>query len=192
MHSDQRSTKAYCLLSVAAVLTAICMISLSLVSVSQAASHGSSSELVSSSRTFYLDDTILPDHVLYPLLMAQDRAELALSPNHRKSQLLRKHAWDRLRVSRELVEKQRPQLALTTLSKAQKYMLRYCEQQYVNVGVDTSCEKEMHTFQAFTDEVQQSITTQNTQLITQLSHQLEACSQRHKNTAALPQKSDSI
>lgn len=71
---------------------------------------------------FYVAKEILPDHSLYPLLMAVDRLRLELSDSEKKVYLLVSYGNRRLFYSKKLLEKGNQTLALTTLSKATKYI----------------------------------------------------------------------
>lgn len=70
---------------------------------------------------FYVAKEILPDHSLYPLLMAIDRLRLELSDSEKKVYLLVSYGNRRLFYSKKLLEKNNQALAIVTLSKAIKY-----------------------------------------------------------------------
>jgi hypothetical protein len=81
------------------------------------------SELRASHRQFYLSSTILPDHVVYPLLMMVDKAQLELTPFPDRLWLQAEYGWRRLDYSRQFLEKDNQDLALAALTKSQKYFL---------------------------------------------------------------------
>jgi len=74
------------------------------------------------SRKFYVQKEILPDHSLYPLLMVVDRFRLAMADSERRIYLLVAYAKRRLFYATRLVEKGEMVLALSTLTKSQKYL----------------------------------------------------------------------
>lgn len=74
------------------------------------------------SRKFYVNKEILPDHSLYPLLMAVDRLRLSMADRERRIYLLMAYANRRLFYATRLLEKEELTLALTTFTKSQKYL----------------------------------------------------------------------
>lgn len=76
-----------------------------------------------SERILYMNDEILPDHVLYPLVMVSDRVELELADEHEQLYIKIQYAEQRLGYAKQLVERGNTELALSTLTKAQKYLL---------------------------------------------------------------------
>ena len=74
------------------------------------------------SRKFYVQKEILPDHSLYPLLMVVDRFRLEMADRERRIYLLVAYAKRRLFYATRLAEKEEITLALTTLTKSQKYL----------------------------------------------------------------------
>ncbi|MBU1033438.1 hypothetical protein KKI22_00615 [Patescibacteria group bacterium] len=81
---------------------------------------------------FYIAKEILPDHSLYPILMVVDRLRLELAGPERRVYLLSSYANRRLFYSKKLLEKNDQALALTTLSKAIKYINQALEE---NIGL---------------------------------------------------------
>jgi hypothetical protein len=79
-------------------------------------------------KQFYLDGEILPDHTLYPIVMAADKVKLELARPQDKIHVYTTYANLRLSASEQLLEKDNPQLALTTLSKSQKYLLKAAQE----------------------------------------------------------------
>lgn len=66
---------------------------------------------------------ILPDNPLWVFKAARDRVWYLLTPNHqKKAELALLFADKRLEASRELFEKRKPDIALSTLSKGEKYL----------------------------------------------------------------------
>lgn len=64
-----------------------------------------------------------PDHPVYPLLMARDRVRLLLAPLERRVILKIEYANHRLALSKTLKDRSRYTLAITTITKAEKYLL---------------------------------------------------------------------
>lgn len=82
-----------------------------------------SAELTESSKEFYFGQTILPDHVMYPVLMAADRAKL--ESVHGEDEVYTRVVYSvrRLEAGEELLKKGKKDLAYTTITKSQKYLL---------------------------------------------------------------------
>lgn len=74
-------------------------------------------------KSFYMDDQILPDHISYPFLMAIDRLRLESASPTERVYLQTEYANRRLAYATELFNREQPDLAVTTLTKAQKYLL---------------------------------------------------------------------
>ncbi len=89
-----------------------------------------------SHRQFYLGRTILPDHVAYPLLMIIDKVQLSLTPFPNRLWLQAEYGWRRLDYARQFLDKDEPGLALTTLTKSQKYFLNATQETLDNVDAD--------------------------------------------------------
>lgn len=75
-----------------------------------------------SERKLYFSNRILPDHVFYPILMVADRAILFFSFGNEKIYVKMGMAEDRLKSARILLEKDQEELALSTMTKSQKYL----------------------------------------------------------------------
>jgi len=73
---------------------------------------------------------ILPDHFLYPLKMVRDRLQLWLTTDLLgKGDLLLKYADKRLGAGQALIEGNKIDLGLTTLTKAEKYFKQAVDQE---------------------------------------------------------------
>lgn len=83
-----------------------------------------------SERTFYAG-TILPDHVFYPLIMIRDKFFLTLAQDAKKIKMRINFSEDRFQRAELLLEKGQEQLALTTLTKSQKYVI-FAAQEYLD------------------------------------------------------------
>lgn len=95
---------------------------------------------------FYVAKEILPDHSLYPLLMIVDRMRLELSDSERRTYLLVAYGNRRLFYSNKLLEKGNLDLALITLSKANKYINQALEENIVLL--EKSSINKQHEYQA--------------------------------------------
>lgn len=73
-------------------------------------------------KKFYIHKEILPDHILYPWLMFYDRFRLELADQEEKNTLYVAYAKRRIFYAKRLLEKGETSLALTTYSKAIKYL----------------------------------------------------------------------
>ncbi len=71
---------------------------------------------------------ILPDHPLYVLGMVSDRLDLWLASPEERFMLKLEYADVRLATSQALVERGRPGMAITTLTKAEKYIISAAEE----------------------------------------------------------------
>ncbi|PIR61845.1 MAG: hypothetical protein COY81_03440 [Candidatus Pacebacteria bacterium CG_4_10_14_0_8_um_filter_43_12] len=71
----------------------------------------------------YVGRRILPDNILYPLVMVQERIKLNQTPPERQSTLMLSYAQERFEVAEALAAENQPGLAITTLSKSQKYII---------------------------------------------------------------------
>lgn len=107
------------LVSVSALLFGASLVGISLVSASQVQSRG----LDVTQKELYFEDTVLPDHALYPALMVKDRVMLELAQPTNRIEMRVQYAQERMHAAELLYEKGKPDLALSTATKAQKYLL---------------------------------------------------------------------
>jgi len=105
--------------SVLAVVFGVSLVVISLISASQVQSKG----LEVSHKEMYFEDDVLPDHALYPILMVRDRVQLELAQPEDRISLRVAFAQERMHSAEMLYEKGKPELALSTATKAQKYLL---------------------------------------------------------------------
>lgn len=87
------------------------------------------------SPTLYSVDHILPDNSLYPVLMVIDRIRLMTADDTEYPELYVQYSFDRLESATALLSKGKTDLAVTTLTKSQKYVLQaaaYTEQNDVS------------------------------------------------------------
>jgi hypothetical protein len=112
--------KTRLLLSSAAFLFALGVLITSLASANQVASSG---EKAPPERKLYFNREILPDNVpIYPLMMVMDRIQLETAPNKERVFIEVEYANRRLGYAEELLKQEKPDLALTTLTKAEQYL----------------------------------------------------------------------
>jgi len=121
------------LLSFAALFIGAVVLSISLISTSQAESY---SGVLSTNKKLYFHEALLPDHLLYPFVAIADRAILTLSPSSKKADLELAYGQIRLEYAWGLLEKQENEQALAALTKSQKYFFSACsrmlEQDFVH------------------------------------------------------------
>lgn len=106
------------LLSCFALLFGGLVLSISLISTSQAQSYEG---VLATSKRLYFNDRILPDHLLYPAVAAADRVLLTVSPKSKKIELQLSYGQIRLDYAQGLLEKGDKKQALVALTKSQKY-----------------------------------------------------------------------
>ncbi len=75
-----------------------------------------------------LTPPILPDHPLYVLGMLSDRLDLWLASPEERFALKLEYADVRLATTKVLLERKRPELAISTLTKAEKYLVAAAEE----------------------------------------------------------------
>jgi hypothetical protein len=93
------------------------------ISLASAIKLGSDQQQTASGRGWYWSEVILPDHVIYPLIMVVDRLALETNQDQTARVYIQvNYAYRRLTAAQALVAKQKHNLALTTLTKAQKYL----------------------------------------------------------------------
>lgn len=84
---------------------------------------------------------VLPDHFLWPVKVLRDKLWLLVSPApERKAELNLLFADKRIVSAKMLFERNKPELAYSTLTKAEKYLERACdlEKKAREKGVDTT------------------------------------------------------
>ncbi len=101
------------------LLLGILVVAISLISANNQTFPGDTS----SRKYLYFSTEILPDHLFYPVLMIVDRAALtsAKSPSER-IRIQVNYAYRRLNSAKALAAKQKTGMALSTLTKSQKYL----------------------------------------------------------------------
>lgn len=100
------------------------------VSLSRTASSvwSATGQYDASSRQLYMDDEVLPDHVLYPVLMVLDRAKLEAAAPTERIYIQLEYGQRRMKYAQELQDKENDNLALTTATKAQKYFIHAAQE----------------------------------------------------------------
>ncbi len=105
-------------ISLSAFTLGLLVVAVSLASANQVTSYEGTQV---SCRKFYFDKEILPDHVFYPFIAAADRALLELSPVPEQIKLRVKLGQKRYDYAQKLLDRGDSALALSTLTKSQKY-----------------------------------------------------------------------
>jgi hypothetical protein len=107
-------------LAIAAIIFGVLIFTFSLFIATQ---QSNSRDYRLSSAKFYLNSKILPDHLFYPFLMLVDRGLIALTSGESEVFLRIRLAQDRMIAAQKLLEKGEESLALSTLTKSQKYLI---------------------------------------------------------------------
>lgn len=97
-------------------------LSVMMVSMISASRVYSSEGVNISQMQFYISDHVLPDNLIYPVFMLGDRLRLESATPEEKIFLMIGYADDRLFYAEKLLEKDKKDMALTTLTKSQKYL----------------------------------------------------------------------
>lgn len=84
----------------------------------------SSTDSPATNKQFYFNQTILPDHVAYPVLMAVDRVKLELNTDQERVYTEIEYAHRRFEYAQALLDKDNQEVALTTITKAEKYLMQ--------------------------------------------------------------------
>jgi hypothetical protein len=106
-------------LSLTALFFACSVLLISLFTATSASSSGSHAM---AGRKLYFGKEILPDNVLYPVMMATDRVQLETASNYDRIFMQVEYANRRLDYSKQLLDEEKQALAVTTLTKAEKYL----------------------------------------------------------------------
>lgn len=104
--------------SAVGLMVGLLVVAVSLMSANRVVSYSGTR---ASCRKFYLSQEILPDHLFYPVIAGFDRLILLLASSEEKIYLKTDYGRIRYKYAQGLVEKNKNDLALTTLSKSQKY-----------------------------------------------------------------------
>lgn len=72
-------------------------------------------------RKIYFQGEMLPDHLLYPVVMVVDRLRLAVADPARAVDISIEYAWQRLEYTEGLLAQGYQSLSFSTLTKAYKY-----------------------------------------------------------------------
>lgn len=80
-------------------------------------------EISAKNKVVYFDQKILPDHLLYPLLVAIDRLELKMADKEEAAGLEMDYAKKRMQAAKALFYQEKGELAFVTLGKAHQYLL---------------------------------------------------------------------
>ena len=125
-------TPTHIIISLAALIIGLNIVFISLLSASKAATY---QPVKASCKKFYVRSNILPDHLFYPVLAATDQLLVRIVPLEEKIKLRADLGQTRLDFARQLLAKDNLALALTTLTKSQKYF---------NLAAHQAIEQEVH------------------------------------------------
>jgi len=106
-----------------ALFSAVGILFISLSNASTSTVQSASGSFEQTRKQFYVSSTILPDHIAYPVLMGIDRVRLESATPVEQVYMKTAYANRRLEYAQLLLEKGDADLAVTTLSKAEKYLL---------------------------------------------------------------------
>jgi hypothetical protein len=90
----------------------------------------------------YFNQKILPDHILYPALMAVERVQLETSSDAERIYMEMDYANRRLDAAQALIEKNDTNLAVSTITKAEKY-LQHAANGIKELNASTSARQEL-------------------------------------------------
>ncbi len=125
------------IVSSSAVFFGILIMAVSLMSANSVVSYEGS---LASQKRFYMGEAILPDHVLYPLVAAADRALLWITPAQQKAALQIAYGRIRLDYAKALLMKDELGMAQAALTKSQKYHSlaaeKVCQLEYNEVLIE--------------------------------------------------------
>lgn len=93
-------------------------------------------------KKLYFGKEILPDNVLYPVMMAADRVQLETASAYDRVFMEVEYANRRLDYTRQLLEENKESLALSTLTKAEIY-LHSAVQEAIELKVDDSVKERL-------------------------------------------------
>lgn len=93
-------------------------------------------------KKLYFGKEILPDNVLYPVMMATDRIQLETASSSDRIFMQVEYANRRLSYAEDLLEEQKEALALTTLRKAESY-LHSAVQESIDTKADASVKERL-------------------------------------------------
>jgi len=108
------------IIPILSILFGILIFTLSLISYSNK-QYVESERL--SSKKLYFGEKLLPNHIFYPFLMVVDKALISISTGESRVFLRIRMAQDRMISAKKLLEKDEEYLALSTLTKSQKYLI---------------------------------------------------------------------
>lgn len=170
MKSHNSSIKLRLLLSFTALFFGVIVLTISLVSTNQAESY---SEVFGTNKKMYFHQSLLPDHLLYPVVAAADNFLLMIAPQQNKIDLELTYAKIRLEYAWGLLEKKDHEQALATLTKSQKYYYSACsnmmEQAFNNHSPDQAIKALEFSIQQ-SDNLLQQINSANKELANQLNN----------------------
>jgi len=135
------------------------------------------------SPSFYVNGEVLPDHIFYPILMVRDRLRLEAAEPTERLYLQTEYANRRLRAGLDLLAKDNQLLALTTITKAQKYLLRSSEeamdsQPPVGQAVLSHVVRTIEFHSAAVASVKDQFSDQDRAVLDKLQAELEVVAQR--------------
>ncbi len=108
---------------IASLLGAVTILGISLLA-SNSEVWSTTGSFETSQKQLYWSGEMLPDHIAYPVLMAVDRAKIETAEPSDRIYLQLEYGQRRYESAEALLDKNKSDLALTTMTKAQKYWLQ--------------------------------------------------------------------
>jgi hypothetical protein len=130
------------LFSLVALVFGLGIVGISLSAVSPVLSSGG--EFKESQRELYWNGAILPDHLAYPVVMLVDKVRLESASPSERVELQIEYSQRRLVYAEALLEDDKVELAHSTLTKSQKYLLQAANEAIANDVSVESREKLKH------------------------------------------------
>lgn len=137
----------------------------------------SSSSPESSRKQLYVNQVILPDHVAYPVLMAVDRVKLELDSPQERVYSEVEYANRRFEYAQALIDKGDLSLAVTTITKAEKYLIQAAQHA---LQLEDSRSQRVYVLKTLVyydsrlEELKPAFTNQDRAIIDQLQQELKA------------------
>jgi len=127
-------TRSHFVLGLIGLVFGLTIFVVSLFSANQLYSTRTSS---ASCRSFYWGEQVLPDHIFYPVLVGMDRLLLIIARGDEEIKLKIDYGHLRWEMAQALQAKGKTEMAVSTLTKSQKYFHQVAQQ----VLVENSSEK---------------------------------------------------
>ncbi len=139
------------MLSSAALVLGVLILAISFSTANNAL--GSTEADDSAQKQFYMGQTILPDHLAYPVLMGMDRIRLETETPQEQVYTQVEYAERRFEYTLGLIDKGNTTLALSTLTKSQKYLFHAAQEAMETSAPDSTKEYIVKALQYYKDQL---------------------------------------